>query len=169
MLHEDGSTRPCSYGDMAILLRSRTHLSAFEDALRNKEIPFVVVKGIGFYNAPEVAIMKSLLFFLIDPSDDYSLVNILRSPLSSTTDSVLSLIRPGPFPEAENTRPTARTGNLQLFIYPVLKNIRRQCSCRPGQEDCGTKNMDMNMDKVKAAGPHKLMARNVRRLLFDYP
>ena len=32
MLHEDGSTRPCSYGDMAILLRSRTHLSAFEDA-----------------------------------------------------------------------------------------------------------------------------------------
>ncbi|MFZ6007244.1 MAG: UvrD-helicase domain-containing protein [Nitrospirota bacterium] len=73
----------CGYGDMAILLRSRTHLSIFEDALRRENIPFIVVKGIGFYNSPEVGILRDLLFFLIDPHDDYSLFNILRSPLFS--------------------------------------------------------------------------------------
>jgi ATP-dependent helicase/nuclease subunit A len=77
------SKRICSYGDMAILLRSRTHLSIFEDALRRENIPFIVVKGIGFYNSPEVGVLRDLLFFLIDPLDDYSLFNILRSPLFS--------------------------------------------------------------------------------------
>lgn len=82
-IYDAGGKRKCSYGDMAILLRSRTHLSIFEDALRRENIPFIVVKGIGFYNSPEVGILRDLLFFLIDPHDDYSLFNILRSPLFS--------------------------------------------------------------------------------------
>jgi ATP-dependent helicase/nuclease subunit A len=78
----DGETkRPCKYGDMAILLRKRTHLSIFEDALRKNGIPFIVLKGIGFYDEPEVALLKELLSFIIDPSDDYSLFCLLRSPL----------------------------------------------------------------------------------------
>jgi ATP-dependent helicase/nuclease subunit A len=78
----DGDTkRPCLYGDMAVLLRKRTHLSLFEDALRRQGIPFIVVKGIGFYDEPEVALLRDLLFLLVDPMDDYSLVCLLRSPL----------------------------------------------------------------------------------------
>lgn len=92
-IYDGDSKRKCSYGDMAILLRSRTHLSVFEDALRSREIPFVVVKGIGFYHTPEVSLLKDILFFLIDPMDDYSLFNILRSPLFSVNyDSLLNNI-----------------------------------------------------------------------------
>lgn len=80
-IYDGKTTRECNYGDMAILLRSRTHLTVFEEELRRADIPFVVVKGIGFYHTPEVSILKNLLFFLIDPHDDYSLFNILRSPL----------------------------------------------------------------------------------------
>lgn len=79
-IYADGIKRTCRYEDMAVLLRSRTHLAVFEDALRREGIPFIILKGIGFYNAPEVSIIKSMLFFLIDPLDDYSLFNILRSP-----------------------------------------------------------------------------------------
>src|SRR4030043_817273 len=75
--------RPCMFGDMAILLKRRTHLALFEDALRKREIPFVVVKGIGFYDEPEVALLRDLLFLLIDPKDDYSMFCVLRSPLFS--------------------------------------------------------------------------------------
>ncbi|MCC6347772.1 MAG: UvrD-helicase domain-containing protein, partial [Nitrospirales bacterium] len=75
--------RRCRYGDMAVLLRGRTHLPLFEDALRREEIPFIVVKGIGFYNTPEIGILRDLLFFLIDPLYDYSLFTLLRSPLFS--------------------------------------------------------------------------------------
>jgi ATP-dependent helicase/nuclease subunit A len=82
-IYDANGKKKCSYADMAILLRSRTHLSIFEDALRRENIPFIVVKGIGFYNSPEVGILRDILFFLIDPQDDYSLFNILRSPLFS--------------------------------------------------------------------------------------
>ena len=78
----DGETkRACTYGDMAILLRKRTHLCIFEDALRREGIPFIVLKGIGFYDEPEVAVLRELLSFIVDPADDYSLFCLLRSPL----------------------------------------------------------------------------------------
>lgn len=82
-LTEGEGTRRCTYGDMAILLRNRTSLSTFEDALRKEGIPFIVVKGIGFYNTPEIGMLRDLLFFLIDPMADYSLFNVVRSPLFS--------------------------------------------------------------------------------------
>jgi ATP-dependent helicase/nuclease subunit A len=78
----DGETkRTCTYGDIAILLRKRTHLGIFEDTLRREGIPFIVLKGIGFYDEPEVAVLRELLSFIIDPMDNYSLFCLLRSPL----------------------------------------------------------------------------------------
>ena len=73
--------RTCKYMDMAILLRKRTHLKKYEEALRQYNIPFVAVKGIGFYQEPEVAMLRSLIFFLSNPRDDYSLYVLLKSPL----------------------------------------------------------------------------------------
>ncbi|HXX57686.1 MAG TPA: 3'-5' exonuclease, partial [Thermodesulfovibrionales bacterium] len=113
----DGSLqRACGYGDMAVLLRSRTHLTSFEDALRRADIPFVVVKGIGFYNTPEIAILKDLLFFLIDSADDYSLFNVLRSPLFGVDyGSLVELIK--------DTVP----GNLPLSrVYAALDSRSRK-------------------------------------------
>lgn len=73
--------RLCKYMDMAILLRKRTHLKIYEDALKRYNIPFVAVKGIGFYQEAEVAMLRALVFFLSDPGDDYSLYILLKSPL----------------------------------------------------------------------------------------
>ncbi len=80
---EDGKRRPCAFGDMAVLLKSRTHLGLFEDALRAESIPFVILKGIGFYDAPEVAALRELVSLMVDPSDMYSLFAVLRSPIFS--------------------------------------------------------------------------------------
>lgn len=92
ILDEEGK-RPCAYGDMAILLRKRTHLCLFENALRKEQIPFIVVKGIGFYDEPEVAALRELLSLLIDPLDDYSLFCVLRSPIFGIDyETLLSLI-----------------------------------------------------------------------------
>ena len=67
--------------DMAVLLRKRTHLKIYEEALRKHNIPYVAVKGIGFYQEPEVAMLRAFVFFLSDPADDYSLYVLLKSPL----------------------------------------------------------------------------------------
>ncbi|MBI4683646.1 MAG: UvrD-helicase domain-containing protein [Nitrospirae bacterium] len=80
-VYDGTEKRPCRYEDMAILLRKRTHLPLFENALRKEYIPFIAVKGIGFYDEPEVAVLRELLSFIIDPLDDYSLFCVLRSPV----------------------------------------------------------------------------------------
>jgi ATP-dependent helicase/nuclease subunit A len=81
--------RPCMYSDIAILLRKRTHLKKYEEALRQYNIPFVVVKGIGFYQEPEVAMLRALVFFLSNPGDDYSLYVLLKSPLFRMDESTI--------------------------------------------------------------------------------
>jgi len=92
----DVQKRPCKYEDMAILLRKRTHLRAYEEALRNHDIPFVAVKGIGFYQEPEVAMLRALVYFLSNTNDDYSLYILLKSPLFRIDDNmVLEIINNG--------------------------------------------------------------------------
>ena len=81
----EGETRPCTYGDMAVLIRKRTHLGAIEEALRAEGVPFIVVKGVGFYSEPEIAILRDFVCLLADPSDEYALFNVLRSPLGGLT------------------------------------------------------------------------------------
>ncbi|GBD96245.1 MAG TPA: hypothetical protein ENG83_10370 [Nitrospirae bacterium] len=79
--------RPCRYMDMALLLRKRTHLKKYEEVLRRYNIPFVAVKGIGFYQEPEVAMLRAFIFFLSNPRDDYSLYILLKSPLFHMQES----------------------------------------------------------------------------------
>ncbi len=76
-----GVQRECMYADIAILLRKRTHLKKYEEALIRHGIPFIAVKGIGFYQEPEVAMLRALVYFFSNPKDDYSLYVLLRSPL----------------------------------------------------------------------------------------
>lgn len=106
----DGSTtRPCTFADMAILLRRRTHLTAYEDALRRHGIPFIVVRGIGFYDEWEVALLRDIIFFLVDPLDDYSLFCLLRSPLFGIECEVfLRLSESGREPLFEKLRTIAK-------------------------------------------------------------
>lgn len=84
------SARKCQFSDIAVLLRNRTHLSLFERQFRNNNIPYVIVGGIGFYDEPEVALLRELVSFMIDPHDDFSLFEVLRSPLFGFGESVLS-------------------------------------------------------------------------------
>ena len=76
-------------GDIAILLRSRNNLLAIEQALRNYGIPFKTVKGIGYWQQQEIYDFYHLLCFLADPTDDFSLIGILRSKLFMIPDDVL--------------------------------------------------------------------------------
>ncbi|MEE8423720.1 MAG: 3'-5' exonuclease, partial [Thermodesulfobacteriota bacterium] len=81
--------RPCRYMDIALLLRKRTHLKKYEEAFRQHNIPFVAVKGIGFYQEPEIAILRSLVYFLSNPKDDYSLYVLLKSPFFLVDEGVI--------------------------------------------------------------------------------
>ncbi len=91
------TARPCEYGDIAILIRARTHLTTLTDVLHEHSIPFVTVGGEGFFEEAEVCHLKSLLSFLVDPTDGFALYAVLRGPLFSLAerDLVLAALAPG--------------------------------------------------------------------------
>jgi|Deesub1362A_J573_1020465.scaffolds.fasta_scaffold00004_10 ATP-dependent helicase/nuclease subunit A len=103
-IYDGDSRRPCNFGDMAILLRRRTHLGLFEDALRKEGIPFIVLKGMGFYEEPETAVLREFICFIVDPSDEYSLFCLLRSPLFSIDYKTLSRLVTGRKPLLEKLK-----------------------------------------------------------------
>ena len=89
---EDGkmSERPIQYGDIAILIRARTHLPDIEHALIEAGIPYLTTGGIGFYQRQEIYDIWNYLNFLNVPSDnDASLAAILRSPAFGISDAEL--------------------------------------------------------------------------------
>jgi len=81
--------RPARFGDVAILLRGRTRLAVFEEALRTAGVPFVVGGGFGFYQRQEVLDLVNLLRFLLHTGDDIALAALLRSPLIGLSDDAL--------------------------------------------------------------------------------
>ncbi len=87
----DGGRRP-EYGDITILLRARTHLKMFEKALRDRNIPYQVHKGLGFFERQEVMDVYNTLRFLADSSDDVSTYGMLRSPYFAFSDEELYFI-----------------------------------------------------------------------------
>jgi len=83
---------PCRYQDITILLRKRTYLDVLENALHSHNIPFVVVKGIGFHGTPEVTFLRAFVSFLADPCSDFNLYILLRNPVFGFSEKELLMI-----------------------------------------------------------------------------
>jgi ATP-dependent helicase/nuclease subunit A len=90
---EPPSPRDVEPSDVAILLRSRTHLPAYERALDDAGIPYSVASGVGFYESPEVTALVNLLRALVDPDDERALYGALRSPLFGLRDDALARLK----------------------------------------------------------------------------
>ena len=82
--------RSIEYGDIAILIRSRTHLPNIEHALLEVGIPYLTTGGIGFYQRQEIYDIWNYLSFLNIPAENQtSLGGILRGPAFGISDTEL--------------------------------------------------------------------------------
>ncbi len=88
--------RPAKFDDVVILLRGRSRLEYFEDALRDQHIPFDVVAGVGFYERQEVRDITNVLRVLSNSDNDIALVGVLRSPLFGLSDEAIFRISLAP-------------------------------------------------------------------------
>ncbi|WP_394780634.1 UvrD-helicase domain-containing protein [Undibacterium sp.] len=77
------------WSEVMLLVRRRTHLSAYERALREAGIPFVSSRRGGLLEALEVADLIALLTFLITPGDNRALAHVLKSPVIGAADADL--------------------------------------------------------------------------------
>ena len=83
---DGGKSRPIRYGDIAILIRSRTRLPEIESALLKAKIPYKITGGIGFYQRQEIYDIGNYLGFLTDPTNDVALAGVLRAPFFGVSD-----------------------------------------------------------------------------------
>jgi ATP-dependent helicase/nuclease subunit A len=91
LIHDKASpqSRPVRPGDIAILFRSLSDVSYYEEALRSYRIDYYLVGGHAFYAQQEIYDVLNLLRSLAYPADEVSLAGVLRSPFFSLTDETL--------------------------------------------------------------------------------
>ncbi|MDZ7802578.1 UvrD-helicase domain-containing protein [Thiohalophilus sp.] len=78
--------RPIEYSDILLLVRNRTHLHEYEQALREANIPYLSGNRGTLLQSIEVQDMLNLLNWLSMPFDNLALAGILRSPLFALDD-----------------------------------------------------------------------------------
>jgi DNA helicase II / ATP-dependent DNA helicase PcrA len=67
-------------GDMAVLFRTNAQSRLFEQSLRKRRIPYVLVGGTGFYERKEVKDCLAYLRLLVNPMDDVSCSRVINVP-----------------------------------------------------------------------------------------
>jgi ATP-dependent helicase/nuclease subunit A len=86
---KDGEDRAARWSDVLVLVRGRTHLAAYERALRDAGVPFVSDRRGGLLATLEAGDLVALLDFLTSPFADLRLAHALRSPVFGCSDEDL--------------------------------------------------------------------------------
>lgn len=102
------SDRRVEYGDIAILLQVSTSFEIYEQALADRNIPYVTIAGRGFYDRQEITDISNLLGFLVSPIDNLRLAAVLRSPMFALSDETLLRLRTCPGSVWQSLRKNAK-------------------------------------------------------------
>jgi ATP-dependent helicase/nuclease subunit A len=117
-VNDEGKPRRAGYGDIMVLVRSRTHLVVYEEALRAKHIPFISSRRGGLLDTLEAEDVQALLMFLITPFADLALAQVLRTPVFTCSDADLMRLAQ-PLPSDETTSHSTKPASGQVAGYPI--------------------------------------------------
>ncbi|PYZ95097.1 helicase-exonuclease AddAB subunit AddA [Salipaludibacillus keqinensis] len=86
-------TRPITYRDMVILMRSMPWSETIMDECKKAGIPVYAELSTGYFDAVEIRVMLSLLKTIDNPYQDIPLASVLRSSIVHMTEEELAQIR----------------------------------------------------------------------------
>ncbi|MCR5304794.1 MAG: UvrD-helicase domain-containing protein, partial [Lachnospiraceae bacterium] len=87
--------RPLKYGDIAILIRSFSHVGAIRETLEGRDIPVSVSTSSGYFSVIEVRNLMNFLTAIGNPLDDIALFGVMRGPLGGFRDEELAQMKAG--------------------------------------------------------------------------
>jgi ATP-dependent helicase/nuclease subunit A len=126
-VNDEGKARCARYGDIMVLVRSRTHLAVYEEALRAQHIPFISSRRGGLLDTLEAEDVQALLLFLITPFADLALAQVLRTPIFACSDvDLMRLSEPGiqnSVAECDAGTAESRVPNPEFSWWQRLQNI----------------------------------------------
>ncbi|MGQ7845016.1 UvrD-helicase domain-containing protein [Granulosicoccus sp. 3-233] len=110
------------WGDFAILYRSNFQSRAFEQALREKQIPYSISGGSSFFDKAEIKDMLAYLKLLVNPDDDTAFMRCINTPRREIGPSTLAKLGQH-----------ARNRNISMFAACHDIGLETQISGRPLQ------------------------------------
>jgi DNA helicase-2/ATP-dependent DNA helicase PcrA len=69
-----------AYNDIAIFYRINALSRMLEEALRQANVPYRIVRGVAFYNRKEIKDVLAYLRVLVNPNDETALLRIINTP-----------------------------------------------------------------------------------------
>lgn len=108
------------WGDFAILYRSNFQSRQFEQALREKQIPYSISGGSSFFDKVEIKDMLAYLKLLVNPDDDTAFLRCINTPRREIGPTTLSKLGQH-----------ARNRKISLFAACHDVGLESQLSGRP--------------------------------------
>lgn len=153
VLGEDGETRLCRPGDIALLAPGGTELWRYEQALDDRGIPVSTQAGKGLFRRQEIQDLIAVTRVLADARDRLALGALLRGPLVGLTEqSLLDIVAALPAPPDD----PEGVPKLSLWTDPaaIANAIARDCLER----------LQGLARRVRATSPYALLSQAVDEL-----
>ncbi len=81
-----------TYQDFAILYRTNAQSRPFEEALRSRNLPYVIYSGNSFFERAEVKDLMAYFKLVVNPSDDESFKRIVNKPARGIGDTTVAAL-----------------------------------------------------------------------------
>jgi ATP-dependent helicase/nuclease subunit A len=124
---DGASVGPLRYGDIAILVRARKPLEAYEEALEARGIPYLTQSSVGFFQAPEIRDLLDVLRVVHNPGDRHALACVASGPaLGAGSGELLRWFGAGPEAAWERMVAEASAGGRHAHALRTLQRIREE-------------------------------------------
>ena len=130
------------YQDFAILYRTNSQSRVIEEALRRRNIPYMIYSGNSFFERAEVKDMMAYFKLAVNPNDDESFKRIVNKPARGIGDTSLAALTAAASANMTSLFKAAFADNLETFgLKPAaITKIREFCQkmnslCVSAQKD----------------------------------
>ena len=130
------------YQDFAILYRTNSQSRALEEALRRRNIPYVIYSGNSFFERAEVKDMMAYFKLAVNPNDDESFKRVVNKPARGIGDTSLAALAAAAVEHKTSLFKAAFADDLETFGLKTaaIKKIREFCEmmgklCLRGQKE----------------------------------
>lgn len=80
------------YQDFAVLYRTNAQSRALEEALRKRNLPYVIYSGNSFFERAEVKDLMAYFKLVVNPNDDESLKRVINKPARGIGDTSMAAL-----------------------------------------------------------------------------
>lgn len=117
------------YQDFAILYRTNSQSRALEEALRKRNLPYMIYSGNSFFDCQEVKDVMAYLKLAVNLNDDESFKRVVNKPARGIGDTSLSALAAAALELKTSLFKAAFAENLESFGLkaPAIKKIREFC------------------------------------------